>query len=37
MNVTANQGKVLLEMRDIGKTFPGVRALEGVKLTVREG
>jgi ABC-type sugar transport system ATPase subunit len=24
-------------MRDIGKTFPGVRALQGVSLTVREG
>jgi ribose transport system ATP-binding protein len=30
-------GKVLLEMKDIGKTFPGVKALEGVNLTVREG
>jgi ribose transport system ATP-binding protein len=30
-------GKVLLEMKDIGKSFPGVRALEGVHLTVREG
>ena len=25
-------GKVLLEMKDIGKTFPGVKALEGVNL-----
>ncbi len=24
-------------MKDIGKTFPGVKALEGVNLTVREG
>ena len=30
-------GKVLLEMRDIGKSFPGVKALQGVSLTVREG
>ena len=30
-------GKVLLEMKGIGKTFPGVKALEGVSLTVREG
>jgi len=29
--------KVLLEMRNIGKSFPGVHALEGVNLTVREG
>jgi len=31
------QGKVLLEMKGIGKSFPGVRALQGVSLTVREG
>jgi len=31
------RGKVLLEMRGIGKTFPGVKALQGVSLTVREG
>jgi len=31
------QGKVLLEMKDIGKSFPGVQALQGVSLTVREG
>ncbi len=30
-------GKVLLEMKGIGKTFPGVKALEGVNLTIREG
>ena len=30
-------GKILLEMKGIGKTFPGVKALEGVNLTVREG
>ena len=24
-------------MKGIGKTFPGVKALEGVNLTVREG
>jgi ribose transport system ATP-binding protein len=34
---TPSPGKVLLEMKGIGKTFPGVRALEGVSLTVREG
>ena len=32
-----NHGRVLLEMKGIGKTFPGVKALEGVNLTVREG
>ncbi len=31
------QAKVLLEMRGIGKSFHGVKALEGVHLTVREG
>lgn len=31
------QGKVLLEMKDIGKSFPGVKALQGVSLSVREG
>ena len=30
-------GNILLEMKGIGKTFPGVKALEGVNLTVREG
>jgi ABC-type sugar transport system ATPase subunit len=30
-------GKILLEMKGIGKTFPGVKALEGVNLSVREG
>jgi len=30
-------GPPLLEMRDIGKTFPGVRALGGVSLTLRRG
>ena len=34
---TPNQGRVLLEMKGIGKTFPGVKALEGVNLTIREG
>jgi ribose transport system ATP-binding protein len=33
----AAPGKVLLEMRGIGKSFPGVKALQGVSLTVREG
>ena len=30
-------GQALLEMRDIVKTFPGVRALDGVDLVVRAG
>lgn len=30
-------GPPLLEMRDIGKSFPGVRALSGVSLTLRRG
>ena len=28
---------VLLEMRGISKEFPGVKALDGVNLTVRAG
>ncbi|MCB0210241.1 MAG: sugar ABC transporter ATP-binding protein [Anaerolineae bacterium] len=32
-----SSGKILLEMKGIGKSFPGVKALEGVSLTVREG
>jgi ribose transport system ATP-binding protein len=35
--MSTSPGKVLLEMKGIGKTFPGVKALEGVNLTVREG
>ena len=35
--MNASPGKVLLEMKGIGKTFPGVKALQGVNLTVREG
>jgi ribose transport system ATP-binding protein len=30
-------GKIVFEMKGIGKSFPGVKALEGVNLTVREG
>ena len=30
-------GRVLLQMKGIGKSFPGVKALEGVNLSVREG
>ncbi len=30
-------GKTLLEMRDITKTFPGVKALKDVNITVEEG
>jgi len=35
--MNSSSGKILLEMKGIGKTFPGVKALEGVNLTVREG
>ena len=35
--MTQSPGKVVFEMKGIGKTFPGVKALEGVNLTVREG
>ena len=31
------ENEVLLEMRDISKSFPGVRALDGVTLSVRRG
>ena len=37
MSGSTSPGNVLLEMKGIGKTFPGVKALEGVSLTVREG
>lgn len=32
-----NRSDVLLEMKGISKSFPGVRALDGVSLTVRRG
>jgi ribose transport system ATP-binding protein len=35
--MSPSPGKILLEMKGIGKTFPGVKALQGVNLTVREG
>ena len=28
---------IILEMRDITKTFPGVKALDNVNMKVREG
>jgi ribose transport system ATP-binding protein len=34
---STSERKVLLEMKDIGKSFPGVKALQGVSLSVREG
>jgi len=37
MNSSAAPGKILLQMTNIGKSFPGVQALNGVSLTVREG
>ena len=30
-------GPIVLEMIDISKTFPGVRALDGVNLTLHAG
>ena len=35
--MSSSPGKILFEMKGIGKTFPGVKALQGVNLTVREG
>ena len=35
--MSESSGKILLEMKGIGKSFPGVKALDGVNLTVREG
>ena len=35
--MSQTSGKILLEMKGIGKSFPGVKALEGVNLAVREG
>ena len=37
MSGPTSPGNVLLEMQGIGKTFPGVRALEGVHLRVKDG
>jgi len=37
MNPTSSAGVSLLSMRDICKEFPGVRALDGVTLDLREG
>ena len=37
MSGSTSPGNVLLEMQGIGKTFPGVRALEGVHLRVKDG
>jgi ribose transport system ATP-binding protein len=34
---SADEPDVLLEARDITKAFPGVRALDGVQITVRRG
>ncbi|HEU4347760.1 MAG TPA: ATP-binding cassette domain-containing protein, partial [Actinoplanes sp.] len=34
---TTADGEVVLELRDVVKTFPGVRALDGVQLEVRAG
>ncbi|NJM09292.1 sugar ABC transporter ATP-binding protein [Candidatus Gracilibacteria bacterium] len=34
--MTQASSRVLLEMKGIGKSFPGVKALQGVNLTVRE-
>ena len=31
------EGKVVLKLDSIVKTFPGVRALDGVKLDIIEG
>lgn len=35
--MTTSPGKILLEMKGIGKSFPGVKALEGVHISVRAG
>jgi len=37
MDASPSPDKVLLEMRGIGKSFPGVRALDGVNLVIRAG
>ena len=33
----SNQADILLEMKNISKSFPGVQALDGAQLTVRRG
>ena len=30
-------GKVIVKMNDIYKSFPGVKALQGVDLTIKKG
>ncbi len=30
-------GRILVEMNNIHKSFPGVKALEGVDLTIKKG
>lgn len=35
--MSSTPSRVVFEMKDIGKSFPGVKALQGVNLTVREG
>ena len=36
-NAKIGEGEIILELRDVVKTFPGVRALDGVQLEVRAG
>ena len=33
----AKNGKVILKMKNITKTFPGVKALDNVNLELKEG
>ncbi|MFF5219206.1 sugar ABC transporter ATP-binding protein [Micromonospora sp. NPDC000442] len=37
VETTAGEGEVVLRLTDVVKTFPGVRALDGVQLEVRAG
>ena len=37
MQNTANESSLVLEMRDVVKLFPGVRALDGVSLKIQSG
>ena len=37
MNSSSSQSPYILEMRNVSKTFPGVKALDGINLKVKRG
>ncbi|SUB76435.1 Galactose/methyl galactoside import ATP-binding protein MglA [Phocoenobacter uteri] len=36
MNSNLNESPYILEMRNVSKTFPGVKALDGINLKVKK-